>query len=59
MLPLSKDTATVSPLAKLALKVPLIVCEALLVMKSALLLPVSELKVTAVTVVLGGLASTW
>ena len=56
--PSSKDTATDWPLVRLAFKVPLMVCELVLVMKSVLLLPASALNDTAVTVVVGGLAST-
>ena len=51
LLPLSKDTDTISPLPKLALKVPLMVCAAVLVMKSLVLLPVSALNTAVATVV--------
>ena len=53
LLPLSKDTETVSPFARLAFKVPLMVCELVLVMKSLALLPVSALN-TAVAMVVAG-----
>jgi hypothetical protein len=58
VLPLSKETDTVSPLAKVVLKVPLMVCAAVLVMKSPLLEPVSALKAAVAMVVLGAVVST-
>ena len=57
VLPLSMDTYTVSPLTRLALKLPLMVWAAVLVFKSALLAPVSALKLTLAMVVVGALAS--
>ena len=56
VLPLSKDTDTVSPVARLPLKVPLMVCAAVLVMKSVLL-PVSALKAAVAMVVVGATVS--
>ena len=58
VLPLSNDTKTVSPVAKLALKVPLMVCAAVWVMKSLALLPVSALKAAVAMVVVGDVLST-
>lgn len=55
--PLSSDTYTTSPAATLADKVPLMVCAAVLVMKSVLLLPVSAEKLLVATVVVGGVVS--
>ena len=49
--PLSRETSTISPLARLALSVPLMVCAAVFVMKSELETPVSAEKVTVATVV--------
>ena len=60
VLPLSALTYTVSPLARLALKVPLKVWAAVLVLKSVLLLPlaaVSALIKAVAMVVLGALVS--
>ena len=57
VLPLSSDTYTVSPLAILALKVPLMSCAAVAVMKSLLLVPVSALNATVDTVVVGAVVS--
>ena len=56
VLPLSTETYTVSPAAKLALSVPLMVCAAVLVMKS-LAVPVSALKAIVAMVVLGATVS--
>ena len=53
LLPLSKDTETVSPLTRLPLKDPLMSCKLVLVMKSLALLPVSALN-TAVAMVVAG-----
>ena len=58
VLPLLSDTYTVSPLAMLALKVPLMSCAAVAVMKSLLLVPVSALNATVDTVVVGAVVST-
>ena len=57
VLPLSVDTCTDSPLAKLALKLPLMVWAAVWVMKSLLLLPVSALSAKAAMVLLGAMTS--
>lgn len=56
--PLSNDTYTISPEATLADKVPLMVCAAVLVMKSVLLLPVSAEKLFVAMVVVGAVLST-
>ena len=56
VLPLSIETYTVSPAAKLALSVPLMVCAAVLVMKS-LAVPVSALKAVVAMVVAGATVS--
>ena len=56
--PLSKETETVSPLDKLADKVPLTVCAAVLVMKSVLLVPVSAENAALATVRVGAVVST-
>ena len=55
--PLSKETFTVSLLAIAALKVPLMSCKLVLVMKSELLLPVSALKTAVDTLVVGAVVS--
>ena len=57
VLPLFKDTETVSPVARFALKVPLMVCAAVWVMKSLALLPVSALKAAVAMVVVGAVVS--
>ena len=51
--PLSKEISTVSPVMLTALSVPVIVCAAVLVIKSVLLTPVSAENATLLTVVLG------
>ena len=51
--PLSSDTSTVSPVTVLALRVPLMVCEAVWVIRSVVLVPVSAEKVALSTVVVG------
>ena len=55
---MSSDTCTFSPVTVTALKVPLMVCAAVLVMKSVLLAPaVSALKAIVATVVAGPVVS--
>ena len=56
--PLSKLIFTTSPVAVAALRVPLIVWAAVLVMKSVVLVPVSAEKVTVLTVAVGAIVST-
>jgi hypothetical protein len=58
LLPLSNETDTVSPAANVVLKVPLMVCAAVLVMKSLVLEPVSALKAAVAMVVVGAVVST-
>ena len=58
LVPLFKETKTVSPFARLPLKVPLMSCAAVAVMKSLLLVPVSALNATVDTVVVGAVVST-
>jgi hypothetical protein len=53
--PLFKDTNTVSPAARLALRLPLMVWDAVLVMKS---LPLSTLKAALAILVVGAWVST-
>ena len=55
--PLSSDTYTTSPEATLADNVPLMVCAAVLVMKSVLLVPVSAEKLFVAMVVAGAVVS--
>ncbi|MNV34693.1 hypothetical protein D3C71_1261210 [compost metagenome] len=55
--PLSSETSTYSPEARLADKVPLSVCAAVLVMKSVDETPVSAEKTTEATVVVGAVVS--
>src|SRR5471032_2095101 len=57
LLPLSSEIWTISLAPKLALSVPLMVCAAVLVMKSVLEVPVSLEKLALVTVVVGVLVS--
>ena len=57
VLPLSKDTETVSPVARLALKVPVMFCAAVVVMKSLALMPVSALKAAVAMVVVVAVVS--
>ena len=52
--PLSSETSTVSPFTRFASSTPLMVCAAVLVMKSELLVPVSAEKARLVTSVDGG-----
>jgi hypothetical protein len=56
--PLLRETLMTSPLARAALSVPLIVCEAVLVIKSELLVPVSAENATVETRSVGGVVST-
>ena len=55
--PLSVLTFTTSPVTVTALNVPLIVCAAVLVMKSVLLVPVSALNTNVLIVVAGATVS--
>ena len=57
VLPLLSETSTNSPLTRLALVVPEIVWEVVLVMKSVLEVPVSAEKATDAIVVVGAVAS--
>ena len=57
LLPLLIDTSTISPVTLTALKVPLMVCAAVLVMKSVELIPVSAEKVFVAIVVVGAVVS--
>jgi hypothetical protein len=57
VLPLSMDNHTDSSVSKVALKLPLMVWAAVLVLKSVALIPVSALKATAVMVVVGATRS--
>ena len=50
VLPLSTEPYRMSPTASAALKVPVMVCDAVLVMKSLALVPLSALMSTALTV---------
>ena len=51
--PLSNETCTDSPVSRFAFRVPLIVCAAVLVLKSVALAPVSAEKVTVDMVLVG------
>ena len=55
--PLSSETCTDSPLARLAVSVPLMVCAVVLVIRSVLELPVSAEKATEAAVVVGATVS--
>ena len=55
--PLSNDTLTTSPVTNAALKAPVIVCDAVFVIKSELV-PVSAENTTVLTVVVGAVVST-
>ena len=57
VLPLSSETSTLSPVARLALVVPETVCAAVLVMKSVDELPLSAEKALVAMVVVGAVAS--
>ena len=55
--PLSSEPKTFSPAASGALRLPVMICEAAVVMKSVALLPVSLLSATPLKVVPGGVVS--
>ena len=55
--PLSMETLTKSPALRLDASVPLMVCAAVLVMRSVLLVPVSAEKVSVLTVLVGAVTS--